>query len=166
MHASASWCILPACVLMTSCGPNEDRVRAMIADEFARQGTKSFIVQAETIGPYSPAIRTGSFVFVSGQIGLDPATGALAGNDIQAQTRQAMSNLLTILSKAGCDSSDVVQCTVYLTDMKEFPSMNQIYGGYFQEYRYPTRTTVEVRSLPRNAKIEVAAVAYAPQLPQ
>jgi 2-iminobutanoate/2-iminopropanoate deaminase len=111
------------------------------------------------IGPYSPAIQTGPFLFVSGQIGLDPSTKALAGDDLESQTRQTLANLSAILKQAGYDSSNVVQCTVYLRDMKDFSKMNAIYGAFFPAGKYPTRTTVEVSNLPKDAKIEITAVA-------
>ncbi len=99
-------------------------------------------------------------LFVSGQIGMNPQNGQFPGNDIESQTRQALANLMAVLGRAGFDSSDVVQCSVFLRDMKEFSRMNLIYGGFFAEGRYPTRTTVEVSNLPRDARIEISAIAF------
>ena len=146
-------------VLLAGCGPSSDDVRKMIRDEFARHTERSYVTSAQVIGPYSPSVVVGSMVFVSGQIGLDPATSALAGPDIELQTRQALKNLEGILHEAGCDSSNVVQCTVYLRHMQDFQKMNLIYGGYFREGSYPARTTVEVANLPKEAVVEIAAVA-------
>ncbi|MBI4427519.1 MAG: hypothetical protein HY562_00190 [Ignavibacteriales bacterium] len=125
-----------------------------------KASAKSFITNAQVVGPYSPAVKVGNFLFISGQIGISQETAELVGNDIEAQTRQAMINLLSLLTEAGFDSSDVVQCSVFLKDIKDFPKMNLIYGGFFAENRYPARSTVEVSNLPRNASVEIAAIAF------
>jgi 2-iminobutanoate/2-iminopropanoate deaminase len=149
------------CLLfIAGCGKSEDEIRSLVRDELAKASERSYMTDAKTIGPYSPAVRVGNFLFVSGQIGLDPLTSEFAGEDIESQTRQALTNLMTILQKAGYDSSHVVQCSVFLKDINDFPKMNLIYGGYFTEDKYPTRTTVEVSNLPRKAKVEIAAIAY------
>ena len=152
--------ILIIALFLCGCGPSEDDVRTIVANELANASARSEVTNAEVIGPYSPAVRIGNLLFVSGQIGLDPATGQLAGPEIEAQTQQALRNLGSVLSGTGFDSSHVVQCTVYLKDMNDFQKMNLIYGGYFQEGHYPARTTVEVSNLPRNAIIEIAAIAF------
>ncbi len=149
-------------MILAGCGKSEDEIRTMIRDELLQAAQRSHITDAQVIGPYSPAVRVGPLLFVSGQIGLKPTTGDLAGDDIEGQTRQSLDNLMSILQKAGYDSSHVVQCTVFLKDINDFPKMNLIYGGYFEEGKYPSRSTVEVSNLPRKAKIEVAAVAYKP----
>ncbi|MCI0706081.1 MAG: Rid family detoxifying hydrolase [Ignavibacteriae bacterium] len=118
------------------------------------------MTDAKTIGPYSPAVQVGNFLFVSGQIGMDPVTSELAGDDIESQTRQSLTNMMAILQQAGYDSSHIVQCSVFLKDINDFAKMNLIYGGFFEEGSYPTRTTVEVSNLPRNAKVEIAAIAF------
>lgn len=146
-------------LLLVGCGKSEEEVRAIVQDELSRAAERSYITDAHVIGPYSPAVRVGKFLFVSGQIGLQQ-TGELAGDDIESQTRQALDNLMSILQKAGYDSSHVIQCTVFLKDINDFPKMNLIYGGYFEEGKYPTRATVEVSNLPRKAKVEIAAIAY------
>lgn len=110
------------------------------------------------IGPYSQAIRIDQIVFTSGQIPLDPATGNIIANDIQAQTRQVLENLKAVLSAAGCDFKRVVKTTVYLQDMNDFPVMNQIYGTYFTE-PFPARSTVQVARLPKDVRVEIEAVA-------
>jgi 2-iminobutanoate/2-iminopropanoate deaminase len=130
-----------------------------IDDRISNAFAKTYHPSKNVIGPYTPAVQVGAILFVSGQIGMDPATGQFPGNDIESQTKQAFTNLFAVLNEAGFDSSDVVQCTVYLKDMKEFQRMNLIYGGYFAEDSYPTRATVEVANLPRDAKVEIAATA-------
>ncbi len=121
--------------------------------------TRTFITDAQVIGPYSPAVRVGNTLYVSGQIAMKPGTTELAADDIEIQTRQVLDNLKGILEKAGYEMTDVVQCTVYLRDINDFTKMNQIYGSYFVQGRYPTRTTVEVSNLPRKARIEITALA-------
>ncbi len=147
-----------ACLLLWGCGKSDEQLRTMMREEIAAAATKSFVTAGQTIGPYSPAVKAGNLVFVSGQIGIDASTN-LVGDDIESQTRQSLSNLGRILALAGCDSSDVVQATVYIRDIKEFPKMNLIYGGYFTDGKYPARTTVEVSNLPKNARVEIACVA-------
>jgi 2-iminobutanoate/2-iminopropanoate deaminase len=152
-------CLLLALLVGAGCGPSEDRVRELIREEFAAATSRSYITSGQVVGPYSPAVRVGGFLFVSGQLGLDPATGTLSP-DIESQTHQALKNLTSLLREAGLDSSHVIQCTVFLRDMKEFQRMNLIYGGFFDERGYPARTTVEVTGLPRDARVEIAAIAY------
>ncbi|MEK6754883.1 MAG: Rid family detoxifying hydrolase [Bacteroidota bacterium] len=120
---------------------------------------RTYFTDTQVIGPYTPAIKVGDFLFISGQIAIKPGTTELIGDDIESQVRQVFENIRSILNKAGYDLTDVVQCNVYLKDINDFSKMNQIYGSYFAEGRYPTRTTVEVANLPRKAKIEITAVA-------
>jgi 2-iminobutanoate/2-iminopropanoate deaminase len=121
--------------------------------------TRTYFTDAQTIGPYTPAVRVGDFLYVSGQVAFKPGTIELAADDIEVQTRQVLQNIKTILTNAGYEMSDVVQCTVYMKDINDFAKMNQIYGTFFVQGRYPTRTTVEVSNLPRKARIEITAVA-------
>jgi 2-iminobutanoate/2-iminopropanoate deaminase len=109
------------------------------------------------IGPYSQGVHTGDFVFVSGQIGIDPATGNLSAN-VDEQTIQVMENIRAILQEEGLDFSDVVQARIYLTDLKDFETVNGIYQRYF-ESSFPTRATVQVSGLPKGAKVEIEVVA-------
>ena len=120
---------------------------------------RTFITDAKTIGPYSPAVKVGNFLYVSGQIGMKPGTTELAGDDVETQARQALENLKSILGKAGYEMTDVVQCTVYLKDMNNFAKMNKIYSSFFEQGRFPTRTAVEVSNLPARAVFEITAVA-------
>lgn len=153
--------LLPICtlLLLAGCGRSEDELRSLMRKEIASTFAKSYVTSAQVIGPYSPAVKSGPFLFVSGQIGIDPNTLELVSDGLEAQTRQALMNMSRVLREAGYDSTDVVQCVVYLRDMKDFPKMNLIYGGFFQEGKYPARTTVEVSNLPKNARIEIAATA-------
>ena len=121
---------------------------------------RTAVTDANVIGPYSPAQKVGNFLFVSGQIALNQQTGVIENRDIETETRQALNNLMSILQKAGLDSSDVISTTVYLKDIADYPKMNNIYGGYFQEGNYPARATVQVAALPRDAHIEISAIAY------
>ena len=111
------------------------------------------------IGPYSQAIRAGDFLFVSGQIPLDPGTGALVGGDVAAQTRRVLENLQAIVSAAGAPLGGVVKTTVYLADMNDFPVMNEIYGGFFSAPA-PARATVQVSRLPKDVRIEIDAIVH------
>ena len=144
--------------LLMGCGKTDDDLRKMMQEEIGR-GLRTYYTDAQVIGPYSPAVRVGNLVFISGQVGIHQETAQLVGEDIESQTRQALTNLLSIAKQAGCDSSDIVQCSVFLKDIKDFHKMNVIYGGFFAEGKYPTRATVEVSNLPRNAKVEISAIA-------
>ena len=113
-------------------------------------------------GPYSPAVILDQLVFVSGQGAKDPATGRLAGPDVESQTEQVLKNVSSILEAAGSGLECVVQCRVYLTDIRDFAEMNQIYGRIFGEHR-PARTTVAVAALPApGLKVEIDVTAYIP----
>jgi 2-iminobutanoate/2-iminopropanoate deaminase len=110
------------------------------------------------IGPYSQAVEQNGLVFCSGQIALDPATGKIVEGGIEFETRRAMQNLGEVLAAAGLDFVDVVRTTIYMTNLAEFEIVNRVYGGHF-EPPYPARSTVQVAALPRNARIEIDAIA-------
>lgn len=110
------------------------------------------------IGPYSPALRAGNLLFVSGQVPMDPVTGTLVEGDIAAQTRRALENIGTLLAAAGLAHNDVVRTTVFLADMGDFAAMNAAYGEFFSE-PYPARSTVQAARLPRDARIEIDVIA-------
>jgi 2-iminobutanoate/2-iminopropanoate deaminase len=110
------------------------------------------------IGPYSQAIVCGDLVYTSGQIALDPASGELAGNDIEAQTHRVLQNLQAVLNSAGASLSSVIKTTVFLTSMSDFQAMNAVYAGYF-EGQAPARSTVAVAELPRKARVEIECIA-------
>lgn len=111
----------------------------------------------KAIGPYSQAIVVGGFVFCSGQVALDPASGVLVGDDVATQTRQALTNLRTVLEASGSSLQAVVRCTVYLRAMSDFTAMNSVYSEMFGDHR-PSRTTVEVSGLPKDARVEIDAI--------
>ena len=110
------------------------------------------------IGPYSQGISTGSLIFVSGQLPLDPATGTFP-EDITGQTRQSLTNVKNILESAGSGMDKVVKTTVFLSDIANFGAMNEVYGTFFQEGGYPARSAVEVAKLPKDALVEIEVVA-------
>ncbi len=113
------------------------------------------------IGPYSQAMRVGEFVFLSGQIPLDPRTGEMVTGDVAAQTERVMKNLGAVLEAAGSGFGSVVKTTIYLTDLGNFQTVNGIYGKYFAA-NPPARATVQVSALPRGADVEIDAVAHVP----
>lgn len=111
------------------------------------------------IGPYSQGIAaTGTMVFVSGQIPINPATGAVVANDIEAQTRQSLSNVKAVLVAAGADLENVVKTTVFLADMGDFAVMNSVYAQFFTD-NCPARSAVQVARLPKDVKVEIEAIA-------
>lgn len=113
---------------------------------------------APAIGPYSPALRVGDFLFLSGQIPLDPATGQLIDGDIKAQTVRVLQNMGELLKAGGADFTDVVRTTIFLADMNDFAVVNEIYASFFSE-PYPARATVQVARLPRDVRVEIDAIA-------
>ncbi|MCC7556246.1 MAG: RidA family protein [Methanoculleus marisnigri] len=111
----------------------------------------------EPIGPYSQAVQSGDYLFISGQIGLDPVTGNLSGT-AAGEARQAMENLRAILAEGGLDFSDVVQTRIYLTDLADFDAVNAVYAEYLNE-PYPARATMQVAALPKGARVEIEMIA-------
>jgi 2-iminobutanoate/2-iminopropanoate deaminase len=111
------------------------------------------------IGPYSQAVKSNGFVFVSGQIALDPKTGEFVGTDVGAQTERVMENLKAILEASGTSLSHVVKTTVYLKDMNDFASMNEVYAKYFTASP-PARSTVQAARLPKDALVEIDVTAF------
>ncbi|MBS4013437.1 MAG: RidA family protein [Bacteroidetes bacterium] len=110
------------------------------------------------IGPYNQAVMTNNMLFVSGQVPINPATGEWAKNDVSEQTRQVMENIKEILKAAGMDFSNVVKCSIFITSMKNFPIINEVYGKYFSE-DHPARETVEVAGLPLGVDVEISCIA-------
>ena len=110
------------------------------------------------IGPYSQAIRAGNFIFLSGQIPIDPKTGELVKGDIRQQTQQVLENIRGVLESQGLGMQDMVKANIFLRDMGNFNQMNEVYATYFSS-NPPARSTVEVGKLPRNADIEIEAIA-------
>jgi 2-iminobutanoate/2-iminopropanoate deaminase len=113
---------------------------------------------AKPVAPYSPGIRVGQFVFTAGQIALDPETGQLVGGGVQAETRQALTNLKAILEAAGSDLDRAVKVTVFLNDMNDFSAVNEVYGTFFNEAP-PARSAVQSAKLPLGALVMIEAVA-------
>lgn len=111
----------------------------------------------QAIGPYSQAIAYGDFLFVSGQIAIDPKTGNLVDGEIEDQTDQVLKNLAAIISAAGMSLNNVVKCTCFLKDMNDFAKFNAVYANYFGE-SLPARETVEVSRLPKDVRVEVSAI--------
>jgi 2-iminobutanoate/2-iminopropanoate deaminase len=112
------------------------------------------------VGPYAQAVEAGGCVYVSGQLPIDPATGAFAAEDAAGQAKQSLCNVRAILSEAGCTMEDVVSATVYLKDMEDFAAVNEVYASFFTEGGYPARCAVEVARLPKDARVEIAVTAY------
>ena len=110
------------------------------------------------IGPYSQAIEVNGFVYTSGQLPIDPATGEFAGSDIKSQAEQSLKNVKAILEEAGLTMKNVVKTTVFLADMADFAAMNEVYSTYFSE-PYPARSAVAVKTLPKGALVEIECVA-------
>ena len=108
-------------------------------------------------GPYSAAVEAGDFIFISGQIALDPKTGEVI-TDIQSATRQVLTNMQTILEEAGLNLTNIVKTTIYLKNITDFAAVNEIYAGFFPQ-EPPARSTIEVSSLPKGAPIEIEAIA-------
>jgi 2-iminobutanoate/2-iminopropanoate deaminase len=112
----------------------------------------------KAIGPYSQAVRIGDLLFLSGQVPLDPSTGQIVEGDIRVQTRRVMDNLAAVLTSAGLSFADVARTTIFLADMNDFAHVNEVYGTCFTE-PYPARATVQVARLPKDARVEIDAIA-------
>ncbi len=114
----------------------------------------------EAIGPYSQAVIQNRVIYCSGQIALDAGTMQLVGEDVETQTRQVMENIGRVLEAADSDFSNVLKCSIYLADIEDFKKVNEIYGEYFPT-NPPARETVAVKSLPKNALVEISCIAFA-----
>jgi len=113
---------------------------------------------AKPVGPYSPGIRVGPFVYTAGQVGLDPATGKLVGGNVQTETRQALTNLKAVLEAGGSDLEHVVKTTVFLNNIDDFGAMNDVYAEFFKDDP-PARSAIQAGRLPLGALVEIEAVA-------
>lgn len=113
---------------------------------------------AKAIGPYSPGLKVGNLLFLSGSIPLDPSSGQLVPGDITAQTSRVMENIKALLAAGGADFSNVVRTTVFMVDLGEFAAMNNVYAGCFAA-PYPARSTVQVVKLPKDARVEIDVIA-------
>jgi 2-iminobutanoate/2-iminopropanoate deaminase len=112
----------------------------------------------EAIGPYSQGVRSGSLLFCSGQIPLDPSTGEIVKDDVEGQTRRCLENLAAVCEAAGGSLAEAVRCTVYLTDMNDFARVNEVYASFFDGAEPPARVAIGVASLPKGADVEVDAI--------
>ena len=113
------------------------------------------------IGPYSQAVAANGFLFVSGQIPSNPATGEIVSGSIKAEAKQVMENINAILTEAGLDFSNVVKTSIFLTDMGNFAQVNEVYGTYFSD-QFPARETVQVAALPKSVNVEISVIAINP----
>jgi 2-iminobutanoate/2-iminopropanoate deaminase len=112
----------------------------------------------KAIGPYSPAVRAGQLLFVSGQVPIDPATGNMIEGDITAQTRRVLDNICALLKAGGLAFADVVRTTIFLAEMNDFTAVNEVYATYFSQ-PFPARATVQVARLPKDARVEIDVIA-------
>ncbi len=112
----------------------------------------------EPIGPYNQAVKAGSTLYISGQVPLNPETGNIETKDVQEQTRLVMQHIQSILEKAEMEFSHIVKCSIFITDMKNFPQINEIYGSFFDE-SFPARETIAVVGLPKGADVEISCIA-------
>ena len=112
------------------------------------------------IGPYSQAVRSGNFLFCSGQIPLDPQSGQVVSGDIATQTRRVLDNITAVLKAEDLAFENIVKTTIFLTDLGDFQTVNEVYGSYFKQ-QPPARSTVQVAALPKGAKVEIEAIAVA-----
>lgn len=117
----------------------------------------------KAIGPYSQAVTLGELVYTSGQLGMDPATGALVGSTAAAQAEQVFTNLQAVLEAAGSSLANVLKATVYLTDLAEFAAVNEVYARYITA-PYPARSTVQVAALPKGGRVEIDLIAFRQKL--
>ena len=114
----------------------------------------------EPVGPYSQAVRTGDTLYVSGQVPINPESGNMVTGDIKEEARQVMHNIGAVLSAAGMDFGHIVKCSIFVTDIRDFAAVNEVYGEYFDK-RPPARETVQVAALPKGARVEISCIAVA-----
>jgi len=112
----------------------------------------------QAIGPYSQAVRSGNLIYTAGQLGINPETGNLVTGEVESETHQALANIKAILEAAGSSMENIIKTTVFLRDMNDFSLMNTVYAGFFV-YNPPARSTVQVAVLPKNAAVEIEAIA-------
>jgi 2-iminobutanoate/2-iminopropanoate deaminase len=135
-----------------------------IFQEGKKMSQKTVIVSdkaPKAIGPYSAGIRNGQLVFSAGQLGIDPASGDLVAGGVEAETRQALTNVRNVLEAGGASMDDVVKTTVFMRDIQDFARMNSVYAEFFSE-RPPARSTVQVAALPKGGAVEIEAIAVLP----
>jgi 2-iminobutanoate/2-iminopropanoate deaminase len=140
---------------------SEDRQSSVTSASNVQKSVVTAPNAAPAIGPYSPALRVGNLLFLSGQIPLDPATGQLVDGNIRAQTTRVLQNLAELLRAGGADFEHVVRTTIFLADMDDFAVVNEVYASFFSE-PYPARATVQVARLPKDVRVEIDAIAFVP----
>jgi len=113
----------------------------------------------EPIGPYNQAVRAGNFLYLSGQVAINPKNGALEISDIKKETSQVMDNIKAVLLEAGFSFKDVIKCSIFLKDLNDFSAVNEVYGSYFTS-DFPARECVEVAKLPKNVNVEISTIAF------
>ena len=154
--------VLAACLLLSApaMAKEKDSAASKAADH---RGKKVVATQdaPPAIGPYSQAIRVGGLLFLSGSLGMEPATGQIVAGGIAPETEQALNNLGAVLKAAGASFDDIVKTTIFLTDMADFKTVNELYAKRFSSAP-PARSTVAVKELPRNGKVEIEAIAIVP----
>jgi 2-iminobutanoate/2-iminopropanoate deaminase len=115
----------------------------------------------EPIGPYSQGVKARNYVYLSGQIAIDPKTGSMSGGDVSEQSKMVMANIGALLTEAGLDYSHIVKTSIFLKSMDDFPKVNEVYGSFFKS-DFPARETVEVSRLPKDALVEISVIAMQP----
>lgn len=146
-----------ALLILTGCAASEINIET----DLDSSTMKRIVVSEEApapIGPYSQAVLHNDVLYVSGQIAINPATGELDTSDISLETEQVMQNLKAVLAEAGMDFSNVLKCSIFLSDMSDFGKVNEVYGKYFQS-EPPARETVAVKTLPKNVNVEISCIA-------
>ena len=156
-----AFAVLAACLLLSAPAMAADSSDSKAAGHRAK---KAIATQdaPPAIGPYSQAIQSGPFLFLSGSLGMEPATGKIAAGGVAAETEQALNNLGAILKAADASFDDIVKTTIFLTEIADFKAVNEIYAKRFASAP-PARSTVAVKELPRNGKVEIEAIAIVPR---
>jgi 2-iminobutanoate/2-iminopropanoate deaminase len=113
-----------------------------------------------TLGPYTPSVEAGGFVYVSGQLGIDPQTGNVCNESIEAETRQVMQNVQEQLAIAGCTLNHIVKASIFVRDMGQYGAINEVYASFLEAGHYPARELVEVSRLPKDGNVEISVIAY------
>ena len=138
-------------------------IRARSGGSFSASNVSTFISTSEApaaVGPYSQAVRIGSTIYCAGQIPLDPKSGQIVSGDIAAQTRRVLDNVAAILKAEGLTFDNIVKTTIFLTNLGDFQTVNEVYGSYFRN-QPPARSTVQVSALPKGANVEIEVIAVA-----
>lgn len=150
-------------LLIVGCELNKREPRNTVYESAMKEPTVRYFTNPQSAGPYSDALQVGRFLFISNQVSINLETLEFIDGSIEQQTRQVMNNIMTLLRNAGFDSSHIVHCTIFLKNSADYSRMNLIYGGYFNEGMYPTRSVVIVSNfIHPKADVEISAIAYKP----